>query len=453
MRYLVIVALVCGVARADEDKDLALVPDAASEPAAAPTTSALEAKLYADEAATLATNRTTAVPFPAPAPTDLQTRTSFDASLHWRGAADIALVLSDRVDVIAQQGSSLWSRRTVTNELREAYASWEPFDGSYLEAGRINVRSGSALGFNPTDFLRPRTLVGQASLDPSVLRVNRLGTAMIRAQMIWAGGAASVVYAPKLFEPPPIGAPAVGVDPQLDATNATHRGLVEIDETFGDLAVQALGYLESGRSKLGVELTQPIGDSVIAYAEWAGGFDHDLIERAIELGGRTGTLPMTAPVPIPTPASRGFDNDLAAGASWTIAAAVTVNVEYHLHQGGLSRADWNHWFDAGRANPMLAGELWYIRGYANDQLEPATMHEAFIRADWPKAFVDHLELTGFAFVDLLDGSVLSQVTASFYASDAWTAALSISGALGGARSERGSLPQVGSAIAEIVRYF
>jgi len=98
-------------------------------------------------------------------------------------------------------------------------------------------------------------------------------------------------------------------------------------------------------------------------------------------------------------------------------------------------------------------ELWYIRGYAADQLEPMAMHQVFARADWPKAFVDHLELSGFAFVSLLDGSTLSQITASYYLSDAWTATLSFAGNVGSPRSERGSIPQIANGIAEIIRYF
>jgi len=194
-----------------------------------------------------------------------------------------------------------------------------------------------------------------------------------------------------------------------------------------------------------------VGQSVIAYAEWAGGWDEDLIARAIDYGRETGTLPRDARPPIPAQTSRSFHDDLAVGGSFTIATAVTVNLEYHLHQGGLSRSDWRRWSAAGRDVPALADELWYIRGYANDQLEPATRHQLFLRAAIPKAF-DRLELDGFSFVSLADGSTLTQVTASYYLSDAWTAAFSASANLGSARSERGSFPQVVSGILQLVRY-
>ncbi|HEX3757947.1 MAG TPA: hypothetical protein VHW23_04555 [Kofleriaceae bacterium] len=441
-----------------EDKDLDLIPSDLPAQNASSTpperrTRTLEDRRYVAEAVTLGTRRSLDVPFPSPLPYDRQNRTSLDITLDWKPAARFALVLSDRPDVLEQDGQALWSRQTVRNALRDGYASWEPFTRSYLELGRINVRDGAALGFSPTDFFRSRTLVGQTSLDPSVLRLNRLGTLMVRAQTIWNGGSASLLYAPKLFAPSAIATSALGIDPRFDATNATHRVLAETSTNVGDLSAQVLGYYEPHRAKLGLNLTYPLGQSIIAYAEWAGGFDQNLIARAIDYGQATGTLPTGAPPPIPSDPSRAFRNDAAVGGSWTIAAKVTVNLEYHLHQGGLSRGDWDRWFAAGEAMPKLAGELWYIRGYAADQIEPVAMHQVFVRADWPQAFVDHLALSGFAFVSLLDGSTLSQITASYYLSDVWTATLSFAGNVGPPRSERGSIPQIANGIAEIIRYF
>ncbi len=174
--------------------------------------------------------------------------------------------------------------------------TWEPAGGSYLEAGRINVRSGAALGFNPTDFFKTRTLVGQSSLDPSVIRQNRLGTLMVRAQTLWAWGSASVAYAPMVAQPSPITeSNPVGVDPRFDATNAAHRVLCTLNLEMLDLSPQLLGYFELHRSKLGANVTRSIGDAVVAYAEWAAGPEQDLIARAAAFGRQTGTLPGAAP--------------------------------------------------------------------------------------------------------------------------------------------------------------
>ncbi len=93
-----------------------------------------------------------------------------------------------------------------------------------------------------------------------------------------------------------------------------------------------------------------------------------------------------------------------------------------------------------------------MRGYANDQQEPLSQHQMFVRASWPRAFTNDLELSAFAFVNLLDGSALSQLSASYYLSDAWTASAYRSADLGDARSERGSFPQRGNVILQVTRY-
>ncbi len=469
MRRLVFTVAVAGLSaraaadepsRADptEDKDVDLIPkdlpqDTVERAAAPAPPWTLRTKLFAEEAFTLGAGRGVAVPFPPPLPYDWQNRTSLDLALTWRPNARLAVELSDRLDVIAEDGDRLGSDRLVRNELREAYITWEPVARTYLEAGRINVRNGAALGFNPTDFFKTRTLVGQASLDPSVLSQNRLGTVMVRAQTIWGDGAASLAFAPKLADPAAIASRPVGIDPRFDATNAQNRVLGTVSQNVGDLAAQALLYWEPDRWAVGVNLTQPIGQSIIAYAEWAGVVEADLVARAVAFGRDTGTLPAGATPPIPADDGRALRNDLAVGASWTLATTLTLNLEYHFHQAGLSGDDWDRWFDAGRDHPELAPELWYIRGYAADQREPASRHQAFIRVAWPKALIDHLEIDAFAFVNLVDGSTLSQITASDYLSDAWTLTASLGGYFGSARSEQGSFPQAVTGIAEVIRHF
>ena len=131
-------------------------------------------------------------------------------------------------------------------------------------------------------------------------------------------------------------------------------------------------------------------------------------------------------------------------------------MEYHYHQAGFSRRDWHNWFTIGSTERNLrpvTSELWFIRGYANDQQQPLTRQQLFLRANWTDAFVTKLDLTAFGFVNLYDGSSLAQVAASYYLSDAWTIGAFVSANFGGARSERGSTPQAGSVTFQLVRYF
>jgi hypothetical protein len=138
----------------------------------------LEKKLFLEDAYTEATPaRNVPVPFPSTT-YDWQNRTSFDMYLQWRPCRPLTVSLSDRFNVLEQEKVDFLSRQTLRNDFREGYLTWEPAGSTYLEAGRISVRNGAALGVNPTDFFKSRTLVGQASLDPSASRQNRLGTLM-----------------------------------------------------------------------------------------------------------------------------------------------------------------------------------------------------------------------------------------------------------------------------------
>jgi hypothetical protein len=397
------------------------------------------------------------VPFPPPVPFTWQNRTSLNAANRWNLSENLTAHLSDRFNVVEQSNIDHSSRQTFRNDFREGYLAWEPMTQRYLEAGRVNVRNGIALGFNPTDFFKTRTFVDQASQDPSVTRQNRLGTLMGRGQAIWDGGSASLVIAPKLYSPTPL---SRGADPSLDLkldwTNAANRVLFSSSYNIADLSPQALVYYESGNIKFGLNISRQMSQGIVAYAEWAGGKQANLISQAISYGKLTGTLPANAPTLPPTDLRDRFRNDLAVGASWASAAKITLNIEYHLHEAGFSRQDWRNWFAIGGTNsnsPSITGELWYIRAFANDQQQPLTRHQIFLRANWTDAFIANLELSAFTFLNLYDGSQLAQLSASYYLSDAWTIRGYVTANIGKGNSERGSFPQAASAIFQVVRYF
>jgi hypothetical protein len=446
--------LLAALAAASGD-DVDLIPKevTAAEPAApeAEKGASFRARWFVEDAPSASTEpREVPVPYPPSQASRWQNRASVDASLSWRPAKPIALTLSGRLNVFAQDGMSILSPDTIRVDLREAYATWQPIRDFFVEAGRVNVREGVALGFNPTDFFKTRTLVDQSSLDPSVIRQNRLGTVMVRAQAIGAGISVSAAVAPKLASPPPlIESDPIGVDPHIGAMNGAWRAEAALGFEVADLSPKVLGYLEAGRSRIGFNASRPIGDAVIAYAEWAGGLEKSLATRAAGFGKQTGTLPQNAPTVPPDSGATSFRNDLAAGFSWTIAATLTLNAEYHFHQGGFTHADWSYWF----SHPAEAKQLWFVRGYANDQQEPVSQHQLFARLAWPRFLSPDLEVDGFAFVSLIDGSVLSQLSLSDYLSKDWTLAAFISGNFGAPRSERGSFPHPANLILQITRYF
>jgi hypothetical protein len=455
MRAAVALCLLCAAAPAaaqengDLDRIPAIIQNGPSEPQ--PQSNA-HGKYYVEDAFALSSARgNLAVPLPPPPSSDWANRTSLDAFDQWSLGERLTFSFSDRFNLTEADGVG-FPAEAARNDLREAYFTWEPLTQTYLEFGRINLKNGIALGFNPTDFFKTRTAVAQASADPSALREDRLGTLMLRAQTILDGGSLTFAYAPKLHSPRQIvGAAPSWIDPSFDQTNAADRFLLAVNLEVEDFSPQALVYHESGRTKIGFNLSHPIGQSIIAYAEWAGGSEPDLIAQAIAFGKATGTLPFAAPVLPPTSASRAFQNDLAVGASWTSETKVMINLEYHFHQAGFTSEDWRGWFDIGGADPFAASELWYIRGYASAEQQPMSRHQIFLRADWQG--IQDLDLSGISFVNLTDGSGMMQFAADYYLSDAWTVGLYAGGTFGGRRSEWGSLPGASSAIFQVVRYF
>jgi hypothetical protein len=288
-----------------------------------------------------------AVPLPPPAPPRWEARLFLDARLHWRLTDNISLVYSGRLNLRAEDGIGFPDHENIRYDLREAYLAWRSGNGTFLDIGRINLKSGVAMGFNPTDFFKTRAVVEADSADPSVLREDRLGTLMLRAQQVWDGGAVTFALAPKLA---PTSAPYLNwslpsFNPMFDRTNAHTRALLKTSfHLYDDVSPELLVYMEDGRTKYGLNVTKGLGQSVVAYAEWSGGDRASLVDDAIVDGQATADLP-SMPV-IAASAARPFQNDFAFGASYATRADVTFNLEYEFHQAGFSNADWRNWFAA-----------------------------------------------------------------------------------------------------------
>jgi len=451
----------------EENRDLELIPQglraaAGTEPAATPTGPATTSggqRLYLENAFTVESLRGPGVvPLPPPPPYDWQERVFFDARKQWYVGDGFSLAYSGRLNLRAENDITFPDHENLINDLREAYLSWQPSARTYLDIGRINLKSGVALGYNPTDFFKTRAVVEPLSADPTVLREDRLGTLMLRAQQVWNFGSLTAAFAPHLYAPTAIytNLDLPSFDPALDRTNAANRLLLKGSVNIAaNVSPEILYYREGSQSHVGVNFTQSIGQRTIAYLEWSGGTSSDLIDQALQYGRETATLPPSAPSVLPQDARRGFDNQLALGASYTAPSEITVNIEYHFNQAAFTGTDWSRWFALGQgsaATSLTAGELWYIRDYAADQQQPITRHSIFLRADWTDALVSKLELSGFIDTDLHDGSSLVQVGADYYLSDHWTIGALLIGYAGARRSDFGSLPLNATCLLDVARY-
>jgi hypothetical protein len=450
---------------ADDDQDeLKRIPDDSQHPQDSHTDPAspagLTQRIYIENAFTASSLRKDAlVPYPAPAPFNWQERLFLDARKEWSLSSQIHFTYSGRLNLRAEDDVPTPNHENVINDLREAYVGWRPLDTLFLDVGRINLKSGVALGYNPTDFFKTRAVVEPLSADPTVLREDRLGTLMMRGQELWAGGSLTAVFAPGFSKPSPIysNTHLPSFDPMFDRTNAENRFLVKGTADLAEnVSPELLLYRERNQTRIGANIAENVNARVVAYLEWSGGRHPRLIDEALNFGRETGTFPVTVPKVLKDGTDQTFKNQLSVGASYVTQSKITVNIEYLLNQGGFSRRDWDKWFAAVRGtspSSAIAKELWYIRGYALDQQEPISENSMFVRADWVDAFIPKLELIGFVDHDLGDRSGLLQLSADYYLSDTWTIGALVSVDFGPRQSDFGSLQGAVSLLFKVARYY
>ena len=445
-----------------EDKDLNLIPPSteAPPPAAAPVASGALRRIFLEEALTESWLENDVLPAPPPPPQPRwEERALLDVRSDWHVGDGLRLTYSGRLNLRAEDGLGFPDHENVTNDLREAYLGWEPIDRLFLDVGRINVKSGVALGFNSTDFFKTRAVVEPLSVDPVVLREDRLGTLMLRAERVFTKGSLTAVYAPAVSSDSPIytSFDLRSFNPMFDRTNAHDRWLLKgsfnVTEGFSP---ELLAYESQGRVRFGANLAQNVGQSVVAYFEWSGGRRGTVSADALAFGQATGSLPAAAGNVLPALGAVAFRNQVAAGASYTTPLPkITFNLEFLYSEAGFTGTDWDAWFRAGSAagaSSPIAGALWYVRQYAADQQDLISRRFAFLRMDWVDAFVPKLEVSGFAETDLADGSTRVQLGADYYLSDRWTVGGLILLDTGGRHTDFGSLPQAGSVLLKVVRY-
>ena len=285
----------------DENADLNLIPKSVETAITEPLQeggSRLSGKAFIEDALTGWLNKRLLVPVPSPSLSpSWQNRTSLDVDYSWQAGEKIRLNVSDRLNAIEGDTITFPSGNNVRNDFREGYLSWEILPRTYLEAGRINLKNGVALGYNPTDFFKPRTTVDIASIDPSALREDRLGALMVKGQKIWDNGAATLAYSPKVESESSL--PITqhkSFAPLFGQTNSDNRFLASLSYNIADINPQALVFFDNNGTHIGMNVSRVLSSSIVAYAEWSGVREASLTKRAVIFGQTTGSLPQGAPL-------------------------------------------------------------------------------------------------------------------------------------------------------------
>jgi hypothetical protein len=227
----------------------------------------------------------------------------------WRG------VLSDRFDELWGRGMS--SRGV--NTLKEAYVSFRPDASILADLGRINVREGVALAYNPTDYFKSNSIRTLISIDPETLRDERMGTLMGRVQTLWASGSLTAIFAPHVDARPNDST----FNPDFAATNGASRWLLLWSQRwFADFQPQiSVTGAEHGSPRAGLDLTHLLNNATVGYLEWS--------------DGRSG-------------------NSLSTGLTYTTSVKLSLTLEYEYDETGELGARqkvfaYAHWDDAGLA--------------------------------------------------------------------------------------------------------
>ncbi len=417
----------------------------------APEAPARSQAVFVEANAEQVARRALAVPIPSPDRRRDVLRLLVDARADWALGEGLSAKLSARLDVFETRDDG--RHRDEEFSLREASLQWRASGEDVAEVGRVNLRHGVALGFNPTDFFKARTTVDTSTRDPQVQRVNRLGTMMLNLQRVNADSSVLIAFAPRLTQTSSL----VEHEPQqrlrLGDTNGENRLLLKGQlPLFGDLRPELLAFRDRHGWRVGVNLTQAFGQQVTGFLEYAGGRRKPLLRRTLENGVTDGDLPPATLSALPDVPERWL-NDLAVGGTWTGSNRLSLSAEFAYHQGGLTREDWQRWFSLGTSGADGTRLAWYLRGAANARLDPLFRRNIFLRAQWDQ--VGHRDLSFSAFVNrnLDDDSQLVQIALELRATPATRLRAMSLFTRGRADSQFGSDPARRAVLLSVLHYF
>ena len=295
-------------------------------------------------------------------------RASLDIRFDDSVAQGLRAVLSDRLDGV--HSHSVPPGENI-NTLREAYLSWARTENQNVDFGRVNLRNGAALGFNPTDWFKANALRSITSPDPAVLRENRQGTVVLQAQQLWREAALTAAFSPRL------GSSTDRATFALDAgaTNPSPRwllaGSVKVNDKFNP---QMLVYGGADTpTQLGLNLSGLVGDAAVAYGEFTTGKGISLISQAIA-----------------RPEAESRQQRAAVGLTYTTAFNLSLTAEADYSSAGARRQQW-YALPVGARQLLLSTAL---------QLQDLPLRrEWFFHAAWKDLLVQRLDLSGFLRLD------------------------------------------------------
>lgn len=278
-------------------------------------------------------------------------------------------VFSDRLDLVDSDGVPPGDN---VNTLREAYLSWSRRDDQIFDLGRVNIRNGAAMGFNPTDWFKANALRAIVNPDPAVLRDNRQGTVVLQMQQLWSNASLSAAFSPRLARTPDSATFALNVG----ATNPNNRYLVTGSYKFGDtFNPQLLIYGgDDIPPQVGVNLSTVVGDSTVVYGEVAVGKGIPLIAQSLAI-----------------PKLNSRQQRATLGLTYTTSLNLTLSAEAQYSSAGPNEDQWQ------ALGPPAQQQ---VLSTAQALQDLPSRSQLFVQAMWKDLFVRRFDLSGFLRQDI-----------------------------------------------------
>lgn len=249
---------------------------------------------------------------------------AIDTNLTKKLWSDWRVGINARLDLDLARGTGL-TKDNLGLTLREVIAS-KRIDELVIDIGRINVRDGVALGYNPSDVFRTGALLIRRTEDPARLRESRLGVTGIRLSLDSKGGGFAAMFVPAITS----SQNPSWYDPRWGATNGEHEQYYlkwtppSLNGIYTNLLIHKVS---KNAATLGFNATNNFGQSSVGYIEVARTHQTDVIDIA----NNNTTL-------------RQARTKLATGFTYATESRKTFTIEYNYNGNGLRKEIWdNQW--------------------------------------------------------------------------------------------------------------
>lgn len=291
-------------------------------------------------------------------------RQSISAQYQGSVADGLQYIFTDRLDLIQNSVGKSFN----VNSFQEAYMRWKPDSNWNLETGRINLRNGVGVGYNPTDYFRTDAIRSFTSFVPATLRNSRLGTFMGGGQWIGDGRSLNLYFAPKLTSR----RDNASLSLDVGATNNRDRWLLSGSQRLTQgFEPQWLLYQEEGESvQFGVNATWLAGNSTVFYLEASSGQKQTILDSLLNSG-----------------VGYKLQTQAAGGLTYTTPTKLSLTIEYDYASGSLGSQDISRFFASSYSIQQA-----YVAKISASQELPSRKN-IFLFANWKDAGWTNFELS------------------------------------------------------------